>query len=895
MTGWLGELTFLNPYVLALLAGLPVLWFLLRITPPAPTLLVFPAARFLEGLIPESRTPSHTPWWILLLRMIIAAIIIAALAHPVINKTSSLGGGGPLRLVIDNGWEAAQTWDRQIQAARHALSQAGREKREIYLLTTAPEPSYLGPLSASEAESKLKGFSPMPWPSDYLSAREKLNASPIRISVENLWLGTGINGDGFMKLATALQSSGTLTYIRPSSESLPIILRPLAEQTNKTGAEVYAPASLPGMPLTLRAYSKSGKIIDTKEIRLDDDRTLEATFDLPLELKSSISRIDIQGRRGAGSTLWLDPSGGVRVAGIYSPSGTEEQAPLAESTYYITRALEPYARLVPGDIGKILQEKPALIILPDTGILNPQDLNSLQSWVSQGGLLVRFAGPRMTENAAGAFLTPVPVKTGERSMEGALTWGEPKTIAPFPENSPFLDFRHEPEIVVRRQLLAEPVEDMSEKVWAALEDGTPLITAAPLEQGMTVLIHTTASPEWSNLALSGTFMRILKRLAEISANPAKSINPGGVLQPLSVSDGFGHLGDPPPSVKPIDATKLDKVKISPEHPPGIYGRAGYRIVINLSNYIELPKALPTLPAGIGELGYESRTHERDLQPTLLLAASLLLLLDWILMLLVASGVMATMMRFRSAAIFLAFILWPSSQVAATEAHSVYAGDLYLAYIKTGNEGLDATTGAGLSNLATALRMRTSAEPAGVVGLNPETDELLFFPIIYWAVDASAPSLSNAALANIQSYMDHGGTLLFDTRDAGLSAGIGESRNSQTLMQLTAPLDIPPLTPAPEDHVLGRSFYLLKNFPGLYEQGVVWVEQATSANSRDQVSTVIIGSNDWAGAWAAVQGTLPGNQREMALRFGVNAIMYALTGNYKADQVHIPHILERLGQ
>ena len=37
------------------------------------------------------------------------------------------------------------------------------------------------------------------------------------------------------------------------------------------------------------------------------------------------------------------------------------------------------------------------------------------------------------------------------------------------------------------------------------------------------------------------------------------------------------------------------------------------------------------------------------------------------------------------------------------------------------------------------------------------------------------------------------------------------------------------------------------------------------------------------------------QREMACRFGVNLVMYALTGNYKADQVHVPAILERLGR
>jgi hypothetical protein len=70
-----------------------------------------------------------------------------------------------------------------------------------------------------------------------------------------------------------------------------------------------------------------------------------------------------------------------------------------------------------------------------------------------------------------------------------------------------------------------------------------------------------------------------------------------------------------------------------------------------------------------------------------------------------------------------------------------------------------------------------------------------------------------------------------------------------------------------------------------------------------VSPVIVGANDWAAAWAVDSAgrnpfaTIPGGarQRTLAYRFGVNLVMYALTGNYKGDQVHVPSLLERLGQ
>ncbi|MDO9125619.1 MAG: DUF4159 domain-containing protein, partial [Parvibaculum sp.] len=87
---------------------------------------------------------------------------------------------------------------------------------------------------------------------------------------------------------------------------------------------------------------------------------------------------------------------------------------------------------------------------------------------------------------------------------------------------------------------------------------------------------------------------------------------------------------------------------------------------------------------------------------------------------------------------------------------------------------------------------------------------------------------------------------------------------------------------------------------------LWVEASLAdagSLTNDGVTTILVGSNDYAAAWARdARGrplfpVSPGGerQREMADRFGVNLVMYALTGNYKADQVHVPALLERLGQ
>jgi hypothetical protein len=241
----------------------------------------------------------------------------------------------------------------------------------------------------------------------------------------------------------------------------------------------------------------------------------------------------------------------------------------------------------------------------------------------------------------------------------------------------------------------------------------------------------------------------------------------------------------------------------------------------------------------------------------------------------------------------------------------------LAYVITGNAEVDAISKAGLSGLTLFLAQRTALEPGDPIGLDITRDELVFYPLIYWPIVPGAPRPSEAALKRIDAYMKDGGTVLFDTRDAVVApAGQGGETRGPGMLELRkilSSLDIPELEPVPRDHVLTKTFYLLRDFPGRFDGGQLWVEALPSeseqeasgrpARGGDGVSSIIISSNDFAGAWATRpdgQPVLPmvdgqPRQRELAFRAGVNIVMYTLTGNYKADQVHVPALLERLGQ
>ena len=236
----------------------------------------------------------------------------------------------------------------------------------------------------------------------------------------------------------------------------------------------------------------------------------------------------------------------------------------------------------------------------------------------------------------------------------------------------------------------------------------------------------------------------------------------------------------------------------------------------------------------------------------------------------------------------------------------------LAYVVSGDAKVDEVSRQGLASLSTTLANRTSLTPGDPVGLDPAKDELAFYPLLYWPIVATNPQPSQQAVEKIAAFMRQGGTIVFDTRDALSVRPSGEpTPETAWLRELLKGVDIPELEPVPADHVVTKTFYLLDNFVGRYATGQTWIEALPPAvgdaanrpaRSGDGVSPIILSSNDLAGGWAAdefgeaLYPLVPGDprQHELALRGGVNLVMYTLTGNYKADQVHVRDLLERLG-
>ena len=929
-------LAFAAPMVLTALALLPALYLLLRITPPRPRQVAFPPLRLILDLPPREETPARTPWWLLLLRLAIAALVILAMAGPIWNPLPpGEGGRGPLLLIVDDGWPAAPTWSQRVQAASERAQTAGRDGRTTGLLVMSEGGRDVLLADAGKTLERLRALKPAPFIPDRMAAlpalRKFLSANK---EAEIVWLSDGLENGAARAFAQGLRAAAGDNAIHALMQDKPALA--IAGAENGAGAldvrviRAKAEGSSQGL---LRALDMKGVAIGDARFDLGAARDVKARFDLPMELRNEIARVEIVDEHSAGAVTLLDERWKRRRVGVVSGASADTSQPLLSPSYYLVRALTPFAEVREPRAGKadpilaMLDDGVSVLALADVGVITGPARDRLIRFVEEGGVLLRFAGTRLA--ASSDDLTPVRLRRGGRVLGGSLSWDTPKRLAPFERESPFYGLGISDEITVTRQVLAEPEAGLPAKTWAALADGTPLITAGRRGKGMIVLVHVTADTTWSNLPLSGLFVDLLRRTIAIASESGAGATAGDPanaaaqriesIAPTRTLDGFGVLGAPPLSARPIPVNYAGGA--SAEHPPGFYGPADALTAVNaLTLDAQLnPVDLTGLKLMVDPL---QKAEPLDLRPALVSLALALLIADALASLWLAGAFKRGWSR-PAAVGALVLLLAGFAQVAPQPAQAQTAQattenprdrdaalQTRLAYIVTGDGRVDEASQLGLSALSRALAARTSLAPGEPMGIDPGRDELAFYPLIYWPIVADRPLPSAEAVTRISNYMKNGGTVLFDTRDALTARSGGESSPEQLwLRKLLANVDVPELEPVPRDHVLTKTFYLLESFVGRTTIGQMWIEalppEAERANrpvrSGDNVSPILITSNDLAGAWAVSRNGEPlypltpgtGRQREMALRAGVNIVIYTLTGNYKADQVHVRDLLERL--
>ena len=891
-----GPLSFAQPLALVVFFLLPVLWWLLRLMPPAPKTVRFPPVRLLAMAARSDESPVRTPPWLTIIRLLLAAAVIIAASHPLINASTVIRGQGPLVLIIDDGWAAAAGWSGRQGVIRGLLDQAERESRAVVVVTTAPTAdggvSGVNPprmMRPPEARELLATLTPKPWPTDRKAALEPLFDSETGPPGHIAWLSDGLeeNHGQDQDWSERLQDLGTVTVFTNAPDApLMTLLEPIAQGPALSVVALRAEAG-PSLKRRLRAIDGDGRALASAALTFNQgERRAQILLELPAEQRNRLARLEIENAHTAASVVLVDERWRRRAVGLFSGEGPSAEQPLLNNLYYLERALDPYTEIRRGPVAQLLERQLSVLVLADPGPVEDDERALLEEWVKDGGVAVRFAGPRLADGHEA--LLPVQLRQGDRAIGGALSWNKPSPLAPFAQTSPFFGLTIPGDVRIRRQVLARPSSELASRTWARLGDGTPLVTAARRGKGLVILVHTTANAAWSNLPLSGLFEEMLRRIVALSRGV--ETNAGDVsLRPLQTLDAFGRLGAAPAQALAINGADFEAAKAGPGHPPGFYGEPSARRALNLSSRLPEPRGLP-----LGDV--ETLTYgapgETDPRPGLLALALLLTVID-----LAASLFLRGLLRPRPEALAALVVFVATTQMARASDEMPLAATLEtrLAYVITGNQQVDETSRAGLWGLGVIVNRRTAAELGRPIGVDPQLDDLSFFPLIYWPGTAERQPLSEDAVTNLNAYLRNGGTILFDSRDH--SGG-----HNGVLAELTADLDIPALEPISLNHVLTRAFYLLREFPGRWNGDALWVERS-GEKVNDGVSPVIAGSHDWAAAWAMDEAQRPlfavtpggEKQREMAYRFGVNLVMYTLTGSYKADQVHLRTILKRLGE
>jgi Domain of unknown function (DUF4159)/Aerotolerance regulator N-terminal len=893
---------FVTPWVLVGLLALPLLWWLLRVTPPAPRSEIFPAVRFLLGLNATEETPARTPWWLMALRLSAAGLVIVALARPVLDAGTALAGNGPVLLVMDNGWAAANDWVRRKEAAGALLDRAERAGRKAALLNSAPDGggnpvAVSATMPIADLRARVAAMQPQPWPSDRLAAASAIQAWHHSADASVIYVPDGLtDGADFDSFAAAMRDIGPVTEVCCDAVSSPLLLPPTSEADRLVAHLVQAPRAT-ATEANVLAQSGDGRTLARATVTVPAGASATSgPIPLPPELRNRLTRLVLEGPPSAGSVVLLDERWRRRPVGLLSGDLSTADTPFTGAIYFLKRALEPFTELREGDAATLLKRDISVLVLADRPLPTGAERDALEAWVRKGGLLIRFAGPRTAEAATNDTDTLLPVRllAGDRQLGGALSWSQPAGLAVFPPASAFAGLPVTEEVKVNRQVLAEPSADLAGRTWAALEDGTPLVTEVPEGAGRIVLFHVTANADWSNLPLSGLFVEMMRRLVELSAGVA-SPQGDAMLAPAETLDGFGLLSQPPPAASGLQANKFNSTPVSPRHPPGLYGPEAGRQVLNLGTSIAAPQPAPPI-AGATLETVRGSAQERALGPPLLALAVLLLCADMLISL-ALRGLLRR--RVSAAAGLLLLLLTPTAHALNSSPNPTI--DTRLGYITSGDQQVDGIAKSGLEGLSDYVNSRTAATLFEPDPVQPGQTDLSPYPLLYWPIIADAPEPTGVQAAALNDYMSRGGIIVIDTRDSGSGAGFAPG-TEDALRRIARSLIVPPLAPLTGEHVLSRAFYLLSDFPGRFTGDTVWV-QRDQDRTNDSVSPVIIGGNDWAAAWA-INGdgsnpyaVIPGgqHQRALAYRFGVNLVMYALTGNYKGDQVHVPAILQRLGQ
>ncbi|OUU61753.1 MAG: hypothetical protein CBC22_06885 [Alphaproteobacteria bacterium TMED62] len=891
---------FSNIYALFGLMIAPLIWIIVKSFPPIPKNYNFSSLYLLQNINYNSSKNDKTPLWLLIFRLFFFILIVLFFSKPHIKNSESLNTKKFDKYVIiaDIGWSMANDWIKFKKIVSNISKEAERNNKNIIFYHSSLK-NYKNAVTFKSSESitaYLKNLSPLPI---------KFKESYLKYLLENesvfknskLFLISSIydfeNFSDHLKNYNFIKKNSSQHFFINPVETL-LAINKLEINQNKIICKITRIGKSDfEQNFYLNVYTINDELIykDSHTINAED-RLNVVNLSFPIELINQIKYIEIVGQNHAGAKYYFDDFSKKKNIAILSDNEFYKESPLLSPIYYLNKSLDTKHFLTISTIDKIINQNYSTIIVPETIKISNELENNLNSWLLNGGTLIRFAGQSLVGQKSD-FL-PFQDSLGTiRSIDGQLTINKNLYISEFQKNSIFFGLKIPSDITIMRQLIFNEISDKV-NILAKLNDDTPLVSMRNIGQGKIILFHIGANNNWSDLPISSLFPEMLNRVLLFSKYKSSTNLEG--LNLTKELDGFGNLIQ---TKKIINVNTFNEIKNSQPSmiiPPGKYENDQISVALNLSTNIINPYSEKA--SKYNSITDYSFNDIKDLSPVILKILLTMFILDILITIMIKNNIsFYAYLNRGSNLIFL--LLFP---LVFFHFESSNANDTYLAYIKIKNKEINEISENGLNNLKNLLSARTAISPKGVIGLDLIYDDIFSYPLIYWPLTKNLLKIKKVELKKINNYINNGGIILFDVIGFSRSSLNLKDNEFKAIRNFLSSIEVKTLTVLPKNHTLTKSFYLLKKFPGKWDNRVLLIEN-NNLEYKDGVSSIILGFNDWAKAWSLDKNNIPlfplvpggERQRELSYRFGINIVMYSLTGNYKSDQIHSKSILNRLSK
>ncbi len=904
------NIAFTYPFALLLLVFSPVIWKFLKSKPLTVELKKFPAISLISKIKSIDNTFENNSLLIIILRFLIFILLVIALSKPYFRDVTKNDELQQVLLIVDDSWESGISWYSKIEKIKSLLDSNSLENISYTLITSSKvnkeKFKFLKNKNSSEILAFINSIKPNSWNSDFSELFKFLEPN-LKNFERIFWFTESLISESKKSFFLKIKDN-KLKIIETSNKDLPPLIF-LKEQEIKGNYnfEIYDFSNF-YKNVVIDCYDIKDRLILRKNVKGSDKSNAnwnitELTLEISKEFDDSIIYFHFNNLMSSTAKIIKTNISGQKKIGIIQPNYSKKMREFSRANFYIENAMKSNHDISIGSASDLISRKISLMFSDDSDSSIISEEKKIIDWIENGGTFVKFGGEKflntINKKLDKRFFGAFEPESDPINLDHELSFRKDLSIKSFKKGSLFYGLVVPEKIKINKYIeLKKNLEFKNFQHLAYLENGAPLITEFEIGKGKLVFFHIPANTDWSTLPFSILFVNILEKLNLYSKGVKKNSN-NQIFKPFKILDGLGGFEDPSLNTMNLNSKDL-KEKSYPlnyQNPPGIYKNKSDVYGLNIPNYLKDKKYSLSFPDEylINEF---DKFEVKNLRKNIIFCILFLFLLETLLTL--RNRDIFKIKFFRSSTKFLSLILIFTTVLAfkVQSADEVInkVNTTKLAYVKTGNKVIDEISKNGILSISEYITSKTSVILGFPDEINLDEDDIFFYPILYFPFINSKKTVSEKKIRKIQNFINNGGILIFDCKNNFEKLFIDDCLDDILLsfkdLDITYPIKLQ------NNNTLSKSFYLLKEFPGRRNQDV-FISFNNQINNNEVVS-VIFGINDWSGSWAKSKNgfELPilsenEEQRNLSFRFGVNIIIYSLTGNYKSDQVHVPEILKRM--